>query len=84
MTYQVQLLRRAQKSLAELGKSDYERMKDAIAALASEPRPVGSKKLTGRDGWRIRSGNFRAIYDIDDDNGIVTILHIGNRRDIYS
>lgn len=58
-------------------------MRDAIRNLAEEPRPAGSKKLTGRAGWRIRVGSFRVVYEIDDPNRVVTVLHIGHRRDVY-
>ena len=84
MSYEVFILRRAQKELATLPKTDYERMRMAIAALAENPRPAGCKKLTGREGWRIRSGDYRAIYEIDDAQKRVTVLRIGNRRDVYS
>jgi mRNA interferase RelE/StbE len=84
MSYEVFILRRAQKELAALPKTDYERIRDAVAALAENPRPPGCKKLTGREGWRIRSGDYRVIYEIDDDQKRVTVLHIGNRRDVYS
>ncbi len=84
MSYEVFILRRAQKELAALPKTDYERMRDAIMALAENPRPAGCKKLTGREGWRIRSGDYRAIYEIDDAQKRITVLHIGNRRDVYS
>lgn len=56
MSYEVFILRRAQKELADLPKTDYERLRDAVAALAENPRPSGCKKLTVREGWRIRSG----------------------------
>ncbi len=59
MSYEVFILRRAQKELANLPKTDYERMRDTIVALAENPRPTGCKKLTGREGWRIRSGDHR-------------------------
>lgn len=84
MSYELLILRRAQKELADLPKADYERMRDAIAALAENPRPIGCKKLVAREGWRIRSGDYRAIYEIDDGQKTVTVLHIGNRRDVYS
>lgn len=61
----------------------YDKVKNSICELGDEPRPEGCRKLTGRDGWRIRVGNHRVIYEIDDTNRIVTILHIGHRRDIY-
>jgi mRNA interferase RelE/StbE len=84
MSYEVLILRRAQKELAALPKTDYKRMRDAIMALAENPRPAGCKKLTGREGWRIRSGDYRAIYEIDDAQKRITVLHVGNRRDVYS
>lgn len=84
MSYEVLILRRAQKQLADLPKGDYVRVRDAVAALSDDPRPTGCKKLVGRDGWRIRSGDYRVIYEIDDAGGKVTVLHIGHRRDIYS
>ncbi len=84
MSYELLILRRAQKELADLPKADYERVRDAVAALAENPRPAGCKKLVGREGWRIRSGDYRAIYEIDDAQKKVTVLHIGHRRDIYS
>jgi mRNA interferase RelE/StbE len=84
MSYEVLILRRAQKELANLPKADYERVRDAVVALADNPRPAGCKKLVGREGWRIRSGDYRAIYEIDDAQKRVTVLRIGNRRDVYS
>jgi mRNA interferase RelE/StbE len=59
-------------------------VRDAIASLAENPRPSGCKKLVGREGWRIRIGNYRVIFEIDDVKREVTVMHIGHRRDIYS
>ena len=84
MSCEVLILRRAQKELADLPKDDYVRVRDAVAALAEEPRPAGCKKLVGREGWRIRSGDYRVIYAIDDAGEKITVLHIGHRRDVYS
>ena len=83
MTYALRILRRAQRELAGLPSQVYERVRDAIFALAGEPRPAGCLKLAGRDGWRIRAGDYRVLYEIDDRNQVVTILHIGHRRDVY-
>ena len=83
MSYAVLILRRAQKELADLPSDVYENAKEAIANLAEEPRPQGCRKLTGREGWRIRSGDYRIIYEIDDARSTVTVLDIGHRRDIY-
>jgi mRNA interferase RelE/StbE len=84
MSYEVLILRRAQKELADLPKVDYVRVRNAVVALANDPRPAGCKKLAGREGWRIRSGDYRVIYEIDDAGEKITVLHIGHRRDVYS
>ncbi len=83
MSYSIRILRCAQKALARLPKRDYERVRDAIRALAENPRPPGARKLRDREGWRIRVGVYRVIYEIDDANRIVTVLDIGHRGDIY-
>ncbi len=83
MTYEVKILRRAQKEMARLPKQEYERVRDAIRDLATNPRPTGCKKLIGRDGFRIRIGQYRVIYEIKDVVRVVTVLDIGHRRDVY-
>jgi len=83
VSYQGQILRRAQKALAQLPRGDYERVRDAIRALAAEPRPPGCKKLVGREGWRIRVGRYRVLYEIEDVVRVVTVLDVGHRRDVY-
>ncbi len=83
MSYQVNILRQSQKALGNLPQEDYERVRDSILKLAQQPRPSGCLKLSRRDGWRIRIGNYRVIYEINDRDKIVTILSIGHRRDIY-
>ncbi|MBQ11572.1 MAG: type II toxin-antitoxin system mRNA interferase toxin, RelE/StbE family [Planctomyces sp.] len=66
MTYAVLILRRALRELSRLPNPDYERVRDAIRDLADNPRPSGCLRLTGRDGWRIRVGVYRVIYEVDD------------------
>ena len=83
MTYSVWVLRRAQKELAQLPRDSYNQVRDRILALADGPKPSGCRKLTGREGWRLRVGDFRVLYEIDDESKRVTILHVGHRRDIY-
>jgi mRNA interferase RelE/StbE len=83
MAYNILIRRRAQKALAQLSRDDYERAKESIRNLSDNARPPGCKKLIGRDGWRIRAGEYRVIYEIDDPAQTVTILHVGHRRDIY-
>jgi mRNA interferase RelE/StbE len=83
MTYKISIRRKAQKQLAKIPASDYKKIKQAILDLTQDPRPSGSKKLKGRQGWRIRQGNYRVIYEIQDDQLIVIVLDVGNRKDIY-
>jgi mRNA interferase RelE/StbE len=83
MSYNIQILRRAQKELGQLPKQEYERIRGAVKNLSQDPRPQGCKRLTGREGWRIRVGDYRIIYEIDDSQNKLTVLHIGHRRDVY-
>jgi mRNA interferase RelE/StbE len=83
VSYSLHILRGAQKELARLPAGAYERTRDAIRALAQNPRPPGCLKMRGRDAWRIRVGNYRVIYEIDDRQRTVTVFHVGHRRDVY-
>ncbi|MGH8469214.1 MAG: type II toxin-antitoxin system RelE family toxin [Gammaproteobacteria bacterium] len=83
MTYAVTILRCAKKELSALPQDVYVRVRDSIWKLADEPRPNGSKKLAGRSGWRIRMGAYRVVYEIDDAKHVITVMHIGHRRDVY-
>jgi mRNA interferase RelE/StbE len=83
VTYSVEIKRRAQRQLARLPIDVYERMKPILQALGDEPRPTGVRKLRAREGWRVRVGEYRVVYDIDDRTRVVTILEIGHRREIY-
>ena len=54
-----------------------------IRHLASEPRPAGSEKVSGQEKYRLRQGNYRVLYYVDDHRVAVTIVKIGHRRDVY-
>jgi len=75
----------AGKELGAVGsKADRTRIVAKIMTLASNPRPRGSEKLAGyEDRYRIRQGNYRVVYLIDDAAGEVTIYKIGHRREVY-
>lgn len=75
----------ALKQLQKISQKEAERIKNAIDSLAENPRPSGVKKLKGVSEtlYRIRSGDYRVIYTIDDGIKIVDIRQIGNRKDIY-
>lgn len=65
------------------GRKDRQRVVVRIMALAKAPRPLGCLKLTGREGYRVRQGSFRILYEVDDVKRTVTIFRIGHRRDVY-
>jgi mRNA interferase RelE/StbE len=71
--------------MARLGnKSDRQRIVRRIEALSEDPRPHGAEKLAGyEDRYRIRQGNFRVVYLIDDRRKEVTIFKVGDRKDVY-
>jgi mRNA interferase RelE/StbE len=83
VTYSIFILPRAQRELSSLPQTVYEKVKLAIGQLAETPRPQGGLKLRGREGWRIRVGDYRIIYDVEDDKRKVVVLQIGHRRDVY-
>ena len=83
MNYDVFLLRRARKALADIFPPHDERLRNALRGLYDDPRPAGCSKLAGRDGYRLRVGDYRVIYGIDDAAREVTVLDLGHRRDIY-
>jgi mRNA interferase RelE/StbE len=83
MTYQVTIKRSAIKALEKINDPDYTKIKSAISDLANNPRPQGYKKLKGRDGYRIRVGDYRIIYDIFDNTLTVDVINLGHRKDIY-
>ena len=83
-SYEVLIKPSAARELEDInGRKDRRRVAARIAALARDPRPRGSLKLTGREGYRLRQGSFRILYEVDDPMRIVTIFRIGHRRDVY-
>ncbi len=82
--YSLEIKRSAQKELDALDDAPFARMDRKILALAGNPRPAGCKRLKGhRDQWRVRVGDWRAVYIIDDAARLVTITRIGHRREVY-
>ena len=80
--YRVELLdRRTRRQLDRVHEPDFSRLAEAILSLEDNPRPGGCRKLRGLQGWRIRIGNWRVIYHIDDHEFVVTIVEIRRRRE---
>ena len=81
--YSVGIKRTAAKELDELPLGQRKAVVARIRALAADPRPRGCEKLSGEEKYRIRQGNLRVIYEIDDRLEAITIVKIGHRRDVY-
>jgi mRNA interferase RelE/StbE len=79
-------MRSAVRELADLRPADQRRIAAAIDGLTTDPRPHGSRLLSGQRAariWRLHVGDYRVLYEIRDDQLLVLIIRIGHRRDIY-
>lgn len=84
MTYQVRLAPAAVRQLRKLDPPGRRRVQAAIDLLAEEPRPPGTRQLVGGAGeWRVRTGDFRIVYDIRDRELLVLVVKVGHRRDVH-
>jgi mRNA interferase RelE/StbE len=81
--YKLVIDRYAQKQLGKIPPPYFNRIIKAINGLSDNPRPPGYIKLTGRPGYRIRLGDYRIIYNIEDKILTVYVIDIGHRKDIY-
>jgi len=82
--YEIELKLSAAKELKSLQKKELQRTIEAIQALSKNPRPNGCKKLSGEEKYRIRIGNYRILYQIEDEKLIVYVVKIGHRKDVYA
>ncbi len=82
-SYKVLIKRSAAKELEALPVKDRRRVASRIQQLGSDPRPPGCEKLSGQDRYRIRQGNYRIIYSIEDAVLTIVVVKVGHRRDIY-
>ena len=82
--YSIEFQRSAREALENLPRDIQLRVKTAITRLAEEPRPPGSKKLSGQHNvWRIRIGNYRVLYAIEEYQLVVFVVKVGHRREVY-
>ena len=84
MSYSLFIEKSAQKELSKIPHPDRKKIIAAIKILENDPHPAGSKKLSGRAAWRMRIGNYRVIYEINDDKLIILVVKIGHRQGVYS
>ena len=81
--YEVEVISSAEKDLDNLEKKFFIQIKNKIDSLKSNPRPAGCLKLTAEEGYRLRSGDHRILYRIDDKNRILYIYRVKHRKESY-
>ncbi len=82
-SYKLTLKQSAAKELESLPHRDLVRIVSRIQALADNPRPPGGEKLSGQERYRIRQGDYRILYEVNDARQAVTVVKIGHRREVY-
>jgi mRNA interferase RelE/StbE len=82
--YRIELRPAAVRALKRIHPEDKERIQGAIALLGQDPRPPKAIALSGRPGYRVRVGDYRIIYAIEDDVLLVVVVTVGHRRDVYN
>lgn len=82
-SYRVEIKRSAEKEIERLAPDIRRRVVARIVALADDPRPHGAQKLSGGDEYRVRQGDHRIVYTIDDDVVTVTVVRVAHRSDVY-
>jgi mRNA interferase RelE/StbE len=84
VTYRIEVSPAALRILRKLDRPALLRIRAAIELLADNPRPPGARKLVGGDAeWRVRTGDYRVVYEIRDGALLVLVLSVGHRRDVY-
>jgi mRNA interferase RelE/StbE len=82
-SYEVRVRQSVSKDLDPIPKRDVQRIVAAIAALADDPRPPQSRKLTGSEKYRLRCGVYRILYEIQDEVLVVCVVRVAHRKDVY-
>ena len=81
--YKIEIKKSAQKEIKQLPNKELKKVVDKISSLTNEPRPIGSKKLSGDEKYRIRVGNYRVLYSIEDQILVIYVVKVGHRKDVY-
>lgn len=82
-SYSVRIKRSAERELKSLSKTALQRIIGKIRALSENPRPRGCEKLSSDERYRVRQGDYRVVYAVDDERQVVEIVKIGHRREVY-
>jgi mRNA interferase RelE/StbE len=81
--YEVRIVPAAEREIDKLPASVHTRISRRILSLEGSPRPRGTRKLSGREEYRLRVGDYRVLYTIDDSNRVVIVFAVGHRREVY-
>lgn len=82
--HEIHIERRAERDLKRLPAGEFDRIIRAIRSLAKEPRPTGCRKIEGsKRDWRIRIGDYRVVYEIDDSAQAVRVMRVRHRSEVY-
>ena len=82
-SYKLVIKKTAERELRAIRKENLRRIVVRVRALAEDPRPVGHEKLSGEERYRVRQGDYRIVYAIDDVSRTVEVVKIGHRREVY-
>jgi len=82
--FKIEIKRSAAKELEKIQKQDRDRIIERIQALAADPRPPQSKKLSGEEKYRVRQGDYRVLYQIYDEVITVVVVKVAHRREVYN
>jgi mRNA interferase RelE/StbE len=83
VTYRVEFEPAAVRALGKLERSVQKRIQGVVDVLALTPRPPAAKKLVGSELWRVRTGDYRIVYAIEDERLLVVVVKVGHRREVY-
>ena len=81
--YSLVIKKSAERELRTIPKPDLRRVTERLRGLAQDPRPTGSEKLSGHDRYRVRQGDYRTVYAVDDETRTVQVVKVGHRREVY-
>jgi len=81
--YKVYFKESVEKDFSAIPKKDLQKILRRIEALTQDPRPQGHEKLTGQERYRVRQGNYRIVYSIQDKELTIWVVQVGHRRDVY-
>lgn len=82
-SYEITFKKSVAKDLKKIPKKDVSRILEVIQSLSRNPRPPQVKKLSGQERYRMRKGNYRILYTIEDTKLVITVVKVGDRREVY-